>query len=56
MVGRTGVTVCGLPGVVDQERASHLMGRWNPRRNIKIHELRPCQRCHQFIKNSIRLT
>jgi hypothetical protein len=50
MIGRTGLAVCGMPGVVDQERAQHLISRHQPWRIIKIHELAPCQRCHSFVR------
>jgi hypothetical protein len=48
MIGRAGPTICGLPGAADQERALYLVRLQHPLRNIKIHELRPCRRCHTF--------
>jgi hypothetical protein len=50
MIGRTGLAICGQAGVVDQVRATHLIQRRHPWRNIKIHELEPCKRCHNFLQ------
>ncbi len=48
MTGRTGPTICGLRGAIDQERASYLARhRRNP--PVKIHELAACRRCHKFV-------
>lgn len=50
MIGRSGPTICGLDGAVDQERALHLARQRNVYANVKIHEMRPCQRCWRFVR------
>lgn len=50
MIGRVGPTICGLRGAVDQERAAYLISRAYPYLNFKIHELKPCQPCHRFLR------
>jgi hypothetical protein len=46
--GRTGTTICGLRGAIDQERASHEAAQIDLLFKIRIHELPPCQRCQSF--------
>jgi hypothetical protein len=48
-VGRSGPTICGLSEAVDQERALHLARRKNIYGNVKIDEMRSCQRCETFV-------
>jgi len=50
MIGRSGVTICGLRNAADQDRAQHLVSRRDPKRNIKIHELRRCRVCYHFVR------
>jgi hypothetical protein len=50
LIGRIGPTICGLQGAIDQERVSFLIRSWNLLASIKIHELRPCRRCHDFVQ------
>jgi hypothetical protein len=49
--GRCGITICGLPGAADQERALYLARERNIYANVKIHEMRPCLRCLNFVRS-----
>lgn len=50
LIGRIGPTICGLQEAIDQERVSFLVKSWNILASIKIHELKPCRRCHNFVQ------
>lgn len=50
MIGRVGPTICGQRSGVDQERAQYLVSSRFKWRSIKIHELQPCERCHNFVR------
>lgn len=46
--GRSGPTICGTRGAVDQERVNHQAR--SPQQLVKISELRPCERCMTFVR------
>jgi hypothetical protein len=46
--GRSGTTVCGTRGAVDQDRANYQAR--NIRQLVKIDELPACERCMTFVR------
>lgn len=46
--GRSGTTICGTRGAVDQDRVNHQAR--NVRQLVKINELPDCERCMTFVR------
>lgn len=50
--GRSGPTVCGQQGAIDQERANYLMP--NAGNRVRLHELRDCVACLRYVNHVAR--